>query len=60
MQERQARALWGLGDTVVYARELAAACAIQARLAAREPIAYSLSPLAEALFAEEAPETADP
>jgi hypothetical protein len=60
MQDRQASALYGLGDTVVYARELAAAYAIQARLAEREPISYSLSPLAEALLAEAAPETASP
>jgi hypothetical protein len=60
MQNRQAKALHGLGDTVVYARELAAAFAIQARLAEREPIPYSLSPLAEALFTGAEPETASP
>jgi len=60
MQERQAQALRGLGDTVVYARELAAAYAIQARLAEREPIPYSLSPLAEALFTQAAAGAASP
>jgi hypothetical protein len=52
MQERQAEALRGFSDTIAHGRELAVAYAIRARLAEREPVAYTLSPLAEALLSQ--------
>jgi len=60
MRERQADALRRLRDTVAYGCDLAAACAIRARLAVREPVSYSLSPQAEALLGAAVPETASP
>lgn len=50
MQERQAEALRGLRAAVARGRELAEACALQARLAEHEPVGYTLSPLADALL----------
>ena len=50
MQERQSEALREFADAVLYGRELAAACAIGACLAEREPVPYTLSPLAEGLL----------
>ena len=60
MQERQARGLFEFRDTVRVGSDLAAACAIQARLAERDPVPYALSPLAEALLSAPVPETTSP
>jgi hypothetical protein len=55
MQERQAEALRELLDTVSYGRDLAAVCALRDRLAERESVRYTLSPLAEAVLGEASP-----
>jgi hypothetical protein len=57
MQERQARGLSEFRDTVRTGSDLAAACAIHARLAECEPVPYTLSPLAEALLSGAATKT---
>jgi hypothetical protein len=59
MQDRQAKALHALRDTVSYGRDLAAACQLRARLAERDPVPYALNSLAETLLTA-VPETTSP
>jgi hypothetical protein len=56
MQEPQARALSEFRDTVRVGSDLAAACALRARLAERDPVPYSLSPQAEAVLSKASPQ----